>query len=128
MKKLLLILICLPIFYGCQQQVEEYNKSNVTTNDTLNNMTFTDDATSDYFTINNSEVYLLTFSASVSVDTNNTNISNLNTIKIVYLFIKKVHCLTCLLQYKEIFQNIKYFPECRFFLKSTITSRLSFQD
>ena len=36
MKRLLLILLCLPIFYGCQQQVEKYNKSNVTTNDTLN--------------------------------------------------------------------------------------------
>jgi|SaaInlStandDraft_1057018.scaffolds.fasta_scaffold659425_1 hypothetical protein len=30
MKKLLLILLCLPMTYGCQQQAEEYNESNVT--------------------------------------------------------------------------------------------------
>ena len=36
MRKLLLILLCLPIIYGCQQQVEEYNESNVIQVDSLN--------------------------------------------------------------------------------------------
>ena len=35
MRKLLLILLCLPIIYGCQQQVEEYNESNVIQVDSL---------------------------------------------------------------------------------------------
>ena len=35
MKKLLLILLCLPMIYGCQQQVEEYNESNVIQADSL---------------------------------------------------------------------------------------------
>jgi len=34
MKKLLLILLCLPM-YGCQQKVEEYNESNVIQVDSL---------------------------------------------------------------------------------------------
>ena len=36
MKKLLLILLFLPMLYGCQQQVEEYNDSDFTEDDTLN--------------------------------------------------------------------------------------------
>jgi hypothetical protein len=36
MKKPLLILLCLPMIYGCQQQVEEYNESNITQLDALN--------------------------------------------------------------------------------------------
>jgi hypothetical protein len=35
MEKLLLILLCLPMIYGCQQQVEEYNESNVIQVDSL---------------------------------------------------------------------------------------------
>ena len=35
MKKRLLILLCLPMIYGCQQQVEEYNESNVIQVDSL---------------------------------------------------------------------------------------------
>ena len=35
MKKLLLILLCLPMIYGCQQQVEEYSESNVIQVDSL---------------------------------------------------------------------------------------------
>ena len=35
MRKLLLILLCLPMIYGCQQQVEEYNESNVIPVDSL---------------------------------------------------------------------------------------------
>ena len=35
MKKLLLILLCLPMIYGCKQQVEEYNESNVIQVDSL---------------------------------------------------------------------------------------------
>ena len=35
MKKLLLILLCLAMIYGCQQQVEEYNESNVIQVDSL---------------------------------------------------------------------------------------------
>jgi hypothetical protein len=35
MKKLLLILLCLPMFYGCQQKAEKYNESNVIQADSL---------------------------------------------------------------------------------------------
>jgi len=35
MKKLLLILLCLPMIYACQQQVEEYNERNVIQADSL---------------------------------------------------------------------------------------------
>jgi len=35
MKKLLLILFCSPIIYGCQQKVEEYNQSQIIQADTL---------------------------------------------------------------------------------------------
>ena len=36
MKKPLLILLCFTMLYGCQQQVEGYNESNFTEDDTLN--------------------------------------------------------------------------------------------
>jgi len=35
MKKLLLILLCLPIIYGCQEHVAEYNESNIIQADSL---------------------------------------------------------------------------------------------
>jgi hypothetical protein len=35
MKQLLLILLCFPMSYGCQQQVKEYNESNVIHADSL---------------------------------------------------------------------------------------------